>query len=129
LLSLERPKAEALGYLDATTTARARTTARAKTKYRDLSTAAAKCAAFGRDDVCYGGRKRTSNRKNNGKNKSWLEKCIHSHLSDDKTIAKMGHPGFVAGFRKDNGNSNDNGEMRGSSPSTSLRVRMTGVLG
>jgi hypothetical protein len=26
----------------------------AKTKYRDLSTAAAKCAAFGRDDVCFG---------------------------------------------------------------------------
>ncbi|SRR6266702_8356525 len=120
-------------------TARTTATARAKTKYRDLSTAAAKCAAFGRDDVCYGGRKRTSNRKNNGKNKSWLGKCIHSHLSDDKTVAKMGHPGFVAGFRKDNGNSNSNGnsndnsndnsEMRGSSPSTSLRVRMTGVLG
>jgi len=35
-------------------TARVRATARAKTKYRDLSTAAAKCAAFGRDDVCYG---------------------------------------------------------------------------
>src|SRR5260370_28817286 len=34
--------------------ARARARARAKTKYRDLSTAAAKCAAFGRDDVCYG---------------------------------------------------------------------------
>src|SRR6266851_4374543 len=29
-----------------------------KTKYRDLSTAAAKCAAFGRDDVCYGELKR-----------------------------------------------------------------------
>jgi len=28
--------------------------ATAKTKYRDLSTAAAKDAAFGRDDVCYG---------------------------------------------------------------------------
>src|SRR5713226_2884773 len=35
-----------------TATAKAKTTA--KTKYRDLSTAAAKCAAFGRDDVCYG---------------------------------------------------------------------------
>jgi hypothetical protein len=35
----------------ATATATART--RAKTKYRDLSTTAAKCAAFGRDDVCY----------------------------------------------------------------------------
>ena len=34
--------------------ARAKATARAKTKYRDLSTAAAKCAAFGRDDVYYG---------------------------------------------------------------------------
>jgi len=32
--------------------AKARAKARAKTKYRDLSTAAAKCAAFGRDDVC-----------------------------------------------------------------------------
>ena len=29
--------------------------AMARAKYRDLSTAAAKCAAFGRDDVCYGG--------------------------------------------------------------------------
>jgi hypothetical protein len=29
-------------------------TASARTKYRDLSTAAAKCAAFGRDDVCFG---------------------------------------------------------------------------
>src|SRR6266851_2329444 len=36
------------------TTARTTATARAKTKYRDLSTAAAKCAAFGRDDVCWG---------------------------------------------------------------------------
>src|SRR5260370_41881772 len=27
---------------------------RQKTKYRDLSTAAAKCAAFDRDDVCHG---------------------------------------------------------------------------
>jgi hypothetical protein len=35
-------------------TAKARARARAKTKYRDLSTAAAKCAAFGRDDVYYG---------------------------------------------------------------------------
>jgi len=35
-----------------TATATAKTTA--KTKYRDLSTAAAECAAFGRDDVCYG---------------------------------------------------------------------------
>src|SRR5713226_3393535 len=36
------------------TTARTTARARAKTKYRDLSTAAAKCAAFGRDDVCWG---------------------------------------------------------------------------
>src|SRR5260370_1105645 len=37
------------------------TRTRVKTKYRDLSTAAAKCAAFGRDDVCYElGLKRTS---------------------------------------------------------------------
>jgi hypothetical protein len=36
----------------ARTTATTKTTA--KTKYWDLSTAAAKCAAFGRDDVCYG---------------------------------------------------------------------------
>jgi hypothetical protein len=36
----------------AAATAKARAGARAKTKYRDLSTAAAKCAAFGRDDVC-----------------------------------------------------------------------------
>jgi hypothetical protein len=35
-------------------TAKETATATAKTKYRDLSTAAAKCAAFGRDDVCYG---------------------------------------------------------------------------
>src|SRR5260370_36300952 len=33
-------------------TAKAKARARAKTKYRDLSTAAAKRAAFGRDDVC-----------------------------------------------------------------------------
>jgi hypothetical protein len=37
-------------------TAMATATATAKTKYRDLSTAAAKCAAFGRDDVCRSGR-------------------------------------------------------------------------
>src|SRR5216683_3154162 len=41
-------------------TAKARAGAPAKTKYRDLSTAAAKCAAFGRDDVCYGGVKKNS---------------------------------------------------------------------
>src|SRR5258708_30805383 len=40
----------------ATATATAMATATAKTKYRDLSTAAAKCAAFGRDDVGRGGR-------------------------------------------------------------------------
>jgi hypothetical protein len=40
------------------------TRTRVKTKYRDLSTAAAKCAAFGRDDVCYElGLKRTSKSK------------------------------------------------------------------
>ena len=38
-----------------TATATATTTARAKAKYRDLSTTAAKSAAFGRDDVGYGG--------------------------------------------------------------------------
>jgi len=41
----------------ATATAKAKAKAKAKTKYRDLSTAAAKCAAFGRDDVCCGGLK------------------------------------------------------------------------
>jgi hypothetical protein len=39
-----RPKAKALGYLEA----------KAKAKYGGLSTAAAKCAAFGRDDVVLG---------------------------------------------------------------------------
>src|SRR5260370_23332650 len=55
-----RCKAKALVYRKATATA----TTRAKAKYRDLSTAAAKCAAFGRDDVCYGGgwRRRHSGR-------------------------------------------------------------------
>jgi hypothetical protein len=53
----------------ARTIATAKATARAKTKYRDLSTAAAKCAAFGRDDVVRGLKReqataRTSNRKN-----------------------------------------------------------------
>jgi hypothetical protein len=33
---------------------RRRERAMAKTKYRDLSAAAAKCAAFGRDDVLFG---------------------------------------------------------------------------
>jgi len=36
---------------------------KAKAKYRDLSTAAAKCAAFGRDDVCQEGRKRQATAK------------------------------------------------------------------
>jgi len=40
--------------LKAAAKTKAKTKARTKTKYRDLSTAAAKCAAFGRDDVCYG---------------------------------------------------------------------------
>src|SRR6266567_2969208 len=40
-----------------TATAKAKARAGAKTKYRDLSTAAAKCAAFGRDDVCCGAEK------------------------------------------------------------------------
>jgi len=29
--------------------------------------------------------------------KSWLGECVHSHLSDDTTVAKMGHP-FVCGW-------------------------------
>src|SRR5713226_4079139 len=49
-----RAKAKATGR----TRARAKARARTKTKYRDLSTAAAKCAAFGRDDVCYVGGER-----------------------------------------------------------------------
>src|SRR6266851_5044155 len=68
------------------TTARTTATARAKTKYRDLSTAAAKCAAFGRDDVCWGGGKRTSNCKN----KSWLGDGIHSHLRRIKPRRRWG---------------------------------------
>jgi hypothetical protein len=27
-----------------------------------------------------------------------LGKVLHSHLSDDETVAKMGHPGFMVGF-------------------------------
>ena len=34
--------------------------------------------------------------KNDGKGKSWLVECVHSHLSDDKAVAKMGHPSVVA---------------------------------
>jgi hypothetical protein len=44
--------ATAMATTTTTTTTTATATATAKTKYRDLSTTAAKCAAFGRDDVC-----------------------------------------------------------------------------
>ena len=47
-----KAKAKAKAKTKAKTKAKAK--AKTKTKYRDLSTAAAKCAAFGRDDVCYG---------------------------------------------------------------------------
>jgi len=51
---VKRTTATATATAKAKATAKARAGARAKTKYRDLSTAAAKCAAFGRDDVCRG---------------------------------------------------------------------------
>ncbi len=83
---------------------REQATARAKAKYRDLSTAAAKCAAFGRDDVCYGGLKENKQPQEQPKttakttarhDKRWLVDGIHSHLSDNKTVAKMGHPNVL----------------------------------
>jgi hypothetical protein len=37
--------------------------------------------------------------KSNGK--SWLGDGIHSHLSDDETVAKMGHP-FDLGWLREN---------------------------
>jgi hypothetical protein len=52
----DNQKATATATATARATATATATATAKTKYRDLSTAAAKCAAFGRDDVGRGGR-------------------------------------------------------------------------
>jgi hypothetical protein len=44
--------------------------------------------------------KNNGNSKDQGKDKSksWRVECIHSHLSDDKAVAKMGHP-FVRGER------------------------------
>jgi hypothetical protein len=50
-LTRARTTATAKATATAKTTATARAEARAKTRYGDLSTAAAKCAAFGRDDV------------------------------------------------------------------------------
>ncbi len=42
----------------------------------------------------------TGNGNGNGKSngKSWLGKFVHSHLSDDKTVAKMGHPRLLGWF-------------------------------
>jgi membrane protein involved in colicin uptake len=59
----------------ATTTATATAKAKASAKYRDLSTAAAKCAAFGRDDICFSwvlGKQATA-RTGNGKDKNIQE--------------------------------------------------------
>ena len=36
--------------------------------------------------------KRAGNGKSKDNGKSWLVEDLHSHLSDDKTVAKMGHP-------------------------------------
>jgi hypothetical protein len=45
-------------------------------------------------------------RKNNGKDKSWLGDGVHSHLSGDKTAAKMGHPHVFDWLKKGNNNGN-----------------------
>jgi hypothetical protein len=73
-----------------TARAKARGRARAKMKYRDLSTAAAKCAAFGRDDVCYGLKKINRKNKNNSNGKSWLGEFLHSHLRRIKPRRRWG---------------------------------------
>jgi len=44
-----------------------------------------------------GGGKSNDNKDGNSNYKSWQGECIHSHLSDDKAVAKMGHP-FVCAW-------------------------------
>jgi hypothetical protein len=67
-----------VGGKQATATATARATARAK--YRDLSAAAAKCAAFGRDDVCLGAWERTGNDKDKFRfvGRVWRVNVVHA---------------------------------------------------
>jgi len=114
--------------------ARATGKARTKTKYRDLSTAAAKCAAFGRDDVRYGlGKEQATavemtfgmgglqenkqpQEQRQRQGKSWLVDGIHSHLSDDKTVAKMGTQTFCVWFREGNAAARSKDEVRAFDP-------------
>ena len=54
-----------------------------------------------------------SNHNSNDNSTSWLGECIHSHLSDDKAVATMGHPFCCAGLENYNYNCKCDCECRG----------------
>ena len=78
-----------------------------KSKYGSLSTTAARCAAFGRDD---GFLWRVWRRTSKGKGKSAEWRVYIPPFA--KCMRRMGHPSVCGGFRT-TGNDNSKGEIRG----------------
>ena len=60
-----------------------------------------------------GGGKSNDNNDGNSNYKSWQGECIHSHLSDDKAVAKMGHPFVLGSLRAVRYNCSGNGNCNG----------------